>query len=55
MTTDIPIAFVQTEVKQNKLGERITMKIKVVLIDISVVASSQIYEDYEHYMGCCLY
>ncbi|KAG7371066.1 reverse transcriptase RNA-dependent DNA polymerase [Nitzschia inconspicua] len=46
MTADIPNAFVQTHVDKQKVGERIIMKIRGLMVDILVEMAPEIYADY---------
>ncbi|KAG7374511.1 reverse transcriptase RNA-dependent DNA polymerase [Nitzschia inconspicua] len=46
MTADIPNAFVQTPVDKQKVGERIIMKIRGLMVDILVEMAPEIYADY---------
>ncbi|KAG7350725.1 reverse transcriptase RNA-dependent DNA polymerase [Nitzschia inconspicua] len=46
MTSDIPNAFVQTDVDKHKIGERIVMKIKGPMVDMLIEMAPEIYSDY---------
>ncbi|KAG7373398.1 reverse transcriptase RNA-dependent DNA polymerase [Nitzschia inconspicua] len=46
MTSDIPNAFVQTDVNKHKIGERIVMKIKGPMVDMLIEMAPEIYSDY---------
>ena len=51
MTADIPNAFVQTDVEQKEIGERIVMKIRGPLVDMLLELSSETYANYVVYEG----
>jgi len=44
MTCDIPNAFVQTEIKQQEIEERIIMKIRGTLLEILVEIDPEKYD-----------
>ena len=46
LTANVPNAFVQTAVERSKDGQRITMKIRGVLVDILVEIAPEVYQDY---------
>ena len=46
MTCDQPSAFVQTEIEQNEIGERIVMKIRGPLLEILVEIDPEKYDKY---------
>jgi len=46
MTCDIPNAFVQTDINEQEIGERIIMKIRGILLDILVEMDPDKYSDY---------
>jgi len=46
MTCDIPNAFVQIEIKQQEIGERIIMNIRVTLLEILVEIDPEKYDKY---------
>ena len=46
MTYDVPNAFVQTEIKEQEIGERIIMKIRGTLLEILVEIDPEKYDKY---------
>jgi len=46
MTCDIPNAFVQTEIKNQEIGERIIMKIRGTLLEILIEIYPEKYSEY---------
>jgi hypothetical protein len=51
MTTNIPIAFVQTDIEKKSNGEKIIMKIRGQLVDMLVDISPWDYQDFVHMEG----
>jgi hypothetical protein len=51
MTADIPNAFVQTDIDEKKVGERIVMKIRGPLVDMLLELSYETYAQYVVYEG----
>jgi hypothetical protein len=51
MTADIPNAFVQTEIEDKGVGQRVIMKIRGALVDILLEIDNDVYLSYVVYEG----